>query len=85
MHLFLLMKLVLINIQIMQNMDKNDGQNDEPKHWKLGLFYFNKKDTRILLPKRINQLGWTLNFGRWQVWLVIIIIIIMIVWFNKLS
>lgn len=37
-------------------------QND-PSNWILGLFYFNRKDKRIMAPKRISALGWTLNFA----------------------
>ncbi|MFD2287439.1 DUF5808 domain-containing protein [Pedobacter petrophilus] len=35
----------------------------DPLHWKLGLFYFNLKDKRVFLPKRIRFLGWTLNLA----------------------
>ena len=37
----------------------NELNDDE---WKWGIFYFNKKDKRILVPK-LSGLGWTLNFG----------------------
>jgi len=32
--------------------------------WKWGIFYFNPNDQRIFVPKRIESLGWTLNFAR---------------------
>lgn len=35
----------------------------DPSNWILGLFYFNKKDRRIMAPKRISMLGWTPNFA----------------------
>ncbi|HUA99902.1 MAG TPA: DUF5808 domain-containing protein [Terracidiphilus sp.] len=38
-----------------------------PSHWKLGVFYFNRDDSRILVPKR-SRLGWTLNMGRPIIW-----------------
>jgi len=38
--------------------------HSDPAHWKLGIFYFCRADPRILVPKRILGLGWTLNFGR---------------------
>ena len=38
--------------------------HSDPAHWKLGIFYFCRSDPRILVPKRIPGLGWTLNFGR---------------------
>jgi hypothetical protein len=35
-----------------------------PAHWKLGIFYFCREDQRVLVPKRIQGLGWTINFAR---------------------
>ncbi len=35
----------------------------DPNNWKLGMFYFNKKDKRIFPPKRVSMLGWTVNFA----------------------
>ncbi len=35
----------------------------DPDNWILGIFYFNKKDKRLLMPKRISMLGWTVNFA----------------------
>ena len=36
----------------------------DPDNWKLGLFYFCRADQRMIVPKRIRGLGWTLNFAR---------------------
>ena len=33
-------------------------------NWKLGIFYFCRADQRIVVPKRIRGLGWTINFAR---------------------
>ncbi len=41
---------------------KNKWQ-DDPKNWKLGIFYFNKEDKRLVISKRLNLFGWTLNFA----------------------
>ncbi len=35
----------------------------DPKNWKWGMFYFNKDDKRIFPPKKIKQMGWTVNFA----------------------
>ena len=40
---------------------KDEWRND-PKNWKLGFLYFNKEDKRIFPPKRMKELGWTINF-----------------------
>ena len=44
--------------------------DNEPKHgwgnsssWIWGIFYYNRKDSRIFPPKRIPVLGWTINFA----------------------
>ena len=37
--------------------------HDDPSNWKFGIFYFNKKDKRLLPPKRIEGFGWTVNFA----------------------
>jgi uncharacterized membrane protein len=34
-----------------------------PVNYKWGLFYFNPRDTRIIVSKRVKGLGWTLNFA----------------------
>ena len=35
----------------------------DPRNYKLGVFYFNKEDKRIFPPKRIKAMGWTVNFA----------------------
>lgn len=35
----------------------------DPKNWVWGMFYFNTEDHRILPPKRIKWMGWTVNFA----------------------
>jgi uncharacterized membrane protein len=47
-------------------MDNQEFKNEDyldPKYWKWGIFYFNKNDKRIFPPKRIKQMGWTVNFA----------------------
>ena len=36
---------------------------DDDRHWKGGLFYVNRDDPSLLVPRRFG-LGWTLNLGR---------------------
>jgi uncharacterized membrane protein len=36
----------------------------EPSYWKWGVLYFNPNDPRIIVPKRVEWLGWTLNFAQ---------------------
>jgi uncharacterized membrane protein len=35
----------------------------EPVNWIWGMFYYNKEDKRLLPPKRIPYMGWTVNFA----------------------
>jgi uncharacterized membrane protein len=35
---------------------------DDPKYWKWQIFYFNRSDPRMFVPKRIG-LGWTINIA----------------------
>lgn len=39
-----------------------ETMTNNPENWK-GPFYFNKKDYRILVPKRNKPMGYTLNFA----------------------
>lgn len=57
-----------------ENQDK--WQND-PDNWIWGIFYYNPEDSRLFPPKKIKQLGWTINFANPNsVFLVIVLIAI---------
>ena len=53
----------------------NDPIDDNTNYNKLGLYY-NPDDNRVIVPKRMRWAGFTLNFARKEVWLVIAIIVI---------
>ena len=38
----------------------------DPNNWIWGMFYYNKEDKRILPPKRIKWMGFTVNFANPQ-------------------
>jgi uncharacterized membrane protein len=40
-----------------------DPMVDNPENYRLGIFYFNRKDKRVIVPKRNRLLGWTVNFA----------------------
>ena len=52
--------------------------NDNPNHWRLGIFYFNRQDPRLLVPKR-RGFGWTLNLAHVTAWAIIGIIVLLLV------
>lgn len=39
-----------------------DAMSKNPNNWK-GVFYFNPKDPRVVVPKLYSSMGWTLNFA----------------------
>ncbi|MEI6142415.1 MAG: DUF5808 domain-containing protein [Mariniphaga sp.] len=43
--------------------NEEERWRNDPENYKWGIFYFNPKDPRIILPKRIKEMGWTLNFA----------------------
>ncbi|MFH7018967.1 DUF5808 domain-containing protein [Flavobacterium sp. FlaQc-47] len=58
---------------------QNEWQND-PYNWIWGIFYYNTKDNRLFPPKRIKQLGWTINFANPNsLFLIIVIIAILLI------
>lgn len=50
----------------------NDRMIDDPVNYKAGIFYYNPKDRRIIVPKRLRGMGWTLNFGSLYTYLLIL-------------
>ncbi|MBI9039124.1 MAG: hypothetical protein JEY97_13400 [Bacteroidales bacterium] len=61
-----------IEKEILDTMSKN------PNNWK-GIFYVNPKDSRIIVPKLNQSLGWTLNFGNKFAFIGLTAIILIIV------
>jgi uncharacterized membrane protein len=55
---------------------------DNPQHVKWGIFYYNRGDNRVLVPKSTKPLGWTFNFARPEVY-YFIMIIVAIMWLMK--
>lgn len=56
---------------------KNDFDNqnlnnpsDNPDNYKWGIFYFNRKDNRIIVKKQDRIRGFTINFGNPYTYLV---------------
>jgi len=40
-----------------------DFQHDNSENWKWEIFYFNRNDSRFVVPKRTLGSGWTFNFA----------------------
>lgn len=60
-----------------KNVRTSDGtviNRDDDHYWKLGQFYFNRKDPSLFLEKRFG-VGWTINLANPLAWLILIGII----------
>lgn len=60
-----------------KNVRTTDGtviNRDDDHYWKLGQFYFNRKDPSLFLEKRFG-VGWTINLANPFAWLILIGII----------
>lgn len=49
------------------------GDGTPDRCWKLGLIYYNPDDPAVMVPKRFGY-GWTFNFARPLVWIVVVVI-----------
>ena len=57
--------------RLVKRLEENGGiiaDNDE--RWKAGIFYWNKDDASLILPKRFG-VGWTMNWARPAAWLIV--------------
>jgi uncharacterized membrane protein len=56
-----------------KNTDKQylDTMKNNEAYWK-GPFYFNRKDPRIMLPKKQAAMGWTMNFASPYTYIVLV-------------
>jgi uncharacterized membrane protein len=54
---------------------KFDNINNDPGFYRLGIFYFNKRDSRFMVPKA-TKLGYTVNFARPYAYIIIALIIL---------
>lgn len=43
--------------------DTLEKWHKDPNNWKWGIFYYNPKDPRGMVPKKIEWMGWTINFA----------------------
>ena len=52
------------------------GDRTPDAAWKLGLLYYNPDDPALIVEKHFG-IGWTLNFGRPAVWLILLGILLL--------
>ncbi|WP_372751991.1 DUF5808 domain-containing protein [Labilibaculum sp.] len=56
---------------------RNKVNKQKTDNW-IGVLYFNRKDSRVIVPKRISGMGWTLNFANPYTYIMVIVIILII-------
>lgn len=56
---------------------------DDNTHYRWKVFYFNKEDERIIVPKRQRGLGFTFNFAQPATYLVLATLLFIIYWLGK--
>jgi uncharacterized membrane protein len=49
------------------------GDRTQDNYWKLGIFYFNRDDSAVVVEKRFG-LGYTLNFARPTTWVILLLL-----------
>lgn len=64
--------------------ERNKQWNRDPGNWIWGIFYFNKNDKRLFLPKRNPSFGITVNFANPWAYLFMAGIILLIGILNRL-
>lgn len=57
----------------------------DPKNYRFGIFYYNRKDSRAVVPKWQRARGWTLNFANPLAYLLILAILAIIASFIILA
>ncbi len=53
----------------------------DANNWIWGMFYYNKEDKRLMPPKRIPIMGWTVNFANRNSVLLFVFILLIIILF----
>ncbi len=54
-----------------------DRMIDNPDNYKWGIFYYNTRDSRIILPKQNRWMGWTLNFANTYSYIILVGILLL--------
>ena len=54
---------------------ENDRMIEDPANYRWGIFYFNRNDRRIIVPKHLKMMGWTLNFANLYTYVILFLIV----------
>jgi len=62
---------------------ESDRKINDPTNYKWGMFYFNRNDHRILVPKRSKSMGYTLNFAQIYSYVILISFFVLLAAWGK--
>lgn len=60
-----------------------DSMAKNPANWR-GIFYSNRNDPRLIVPKLSPSLGWTFNFGNIYSYITFLGILLLVIAFSYL-
>lgn len=64
---------------------ENDRMIEDPANYKWGIFYYNRNDRRIIIPKRLKMMGWTLNFANLYTYIILFLIVAIAITIGQLD
>ena len=64
----IILVVVLTSVAAHNSLRRRDVDNAD--HWVMGIFFFDRSDSRFFVPKRFG-FGWTPNFAHPASWLVL--------------
>ena len=76
-------KLILKDMKTKLDKEILDSTSKNPSNWK-SVFYFNRNDYRLIVPKQNPSLGWTFNFSSPFTYFTIIAIVLIVIVFTFL-
>ena len=59
--------------------EQKQAWHRDPANWRFGVFYYNPADKRLLPPKRIRLMGWTINFANPRSIMLLVAILLAVV------
>ena len=79
-HLWILLGpiILLALVSLIPLVARPSARPVDDEHWKCGVFYVNRDDPSLFVPKR-RGMGWTLNFGNPWSWAVMALIVLAVV------
>jgi uncharacterized membrane protein len=69
----------------MNQQQQEDEMYRDPDNWKMGIFYFCVKDSRLFVPKKLSPFGITPNFANPKAYVFMIIVILIGFFASRIS